>query len=135
MKKQIAIALAAGLLLSGSVESALAMWPFSSSWNVMWPFSSSTKASAPAQDTLSLTSTEQKTAWKDLNGNASAQSAPSGFQPIVGSAVPAAVQIEAISGKAASDTPAIKHYDFAIVSGKLLIVNPSDRKVAEVITG
>jgi hypothetical protein len=101
----------------------------------MWPFSSSTKASAPARDSLSLTTTEQKAVWKDLNGQSSIQSARSGFQPTVGAAVPSTVQIKPISGKAASDTPAIKPYDFAIVSGKLLIVNPSDRKVAEVITG
>jgi hypothetical protein len=53
----------------------------------------------------------------------------------VGSTVPSTVQIKPISGKAASDTPTVKPYDFAIVSGKLLIVNPSDRKVAEAIVG
>jgi hypothetical protein len=34
-----------------------------------------------------------------------------------------------------SAVPALRPYDFAIVQGKLLIVNPSDRKIAEVITG
>jgi hypothetical protein len=125
MKGRICIALAAGLLLSVSAESAVAMWPFSSS----------TKASAPARDSLSLTTTEQKTVWKDLHGQTSTQSAPSGFQATAGAAVPTALQIKPISGKAANDTPAIKPYDFAIVSGKLLIVNPSDRKIANVITG
>jgi hypothetical protein len=31
------------------------------------------------------------------------------------------------------DLPPLKPYDFAMVRGKLLIVNPSDRKVAEVM--
>ena len=39
--------------------------------------------------------------------------------------------IQAVTKKAAGDVPVL--YDFAIVSGKLLIVNPSDKKVAEVI--
>lgn len=36
--------------------------------------------------------------------------------------------------KAASDVPSLKPYDFAMLQKKLLIVNPADRKIAEVIT-
>ncbi len=37
--------------------------------------------------------------------------------------------------QAMSDVPVLNPYDFAMVQGKLLIVNPSDRKIAEMITG
>ena len=36
--------------------------------------------------------------------------------------------------KAASDVPALKPYNFAMLQKKLVIVNPSDHKIAEVIT-
>jgi hypothetical protein len=39
------------------------------------------------------------------------------------------------SEKAGRDLPMLKPYDFAIVHGTLVIVNPSDRIIAEVIQG
>jgi hypothetical protein len=36
--------------------------------------------------------------------------------------------------KAASDVPSLKGYDFALISGKFLIVNPTDKKVALVMS-
>ncbi len=45
------------------------------------------------------------------------------------------VRFSAVPSKAARDVPALRPYDFAMVQGKLLIVNPSDKKIAEVITG
>ena len=88
-----------------------------------------------AGDMLNLTTAQQKSAWSELNGQATHQTAPSGFQPIVGAVVPSTIKIQPVPEKAASDIPSLKPYDFALVQGKLLIVNPSDKKVAEVITG
>jgi hypothetical protein len=126
MKKQISVALAAGVLVVGA--SAVSAASLSQS-------SSSSTMSRPAGDTLSLTSMQQKAAWQDLNSKASKQNAPSGFQATVGAVVPTTVKIEPVPSKAATDIPALKSYDFAVVQGKLLIVNPSDNKIAEVITG
>jgi hypothetical protein len=86
-------------------------------------------------DTLSLTSAQQKEVWKDLNSQASRQTTPSGFKATIGSTVPTSIKVQPVPSKAAADIPALKPYDFAFVQGKLLIVNPSDRKIAEVITG
>jgi len=49
--------------------------------------------------------------------------------------VPSALKLELMSSKAAKDVPSLRSYDFAIVQGKLWIVNPSDRKIVEVIAG
>jgi hypothetical protein len=91
--------------------------------------------SKPAGDTLGLTSAQQKLVWRDLNGQATNQNAPSGFQPMVGAVVPSSIKIEPVPTKAATDIPSLKPYDFAMVQGKVLIVNPADKKVADVITG
>jgi hypothetical protein len=134
MNKKASIALATGLLLAGAAAASAAGQQSTSSPKMAPPPASSTM-SKPASDTLSLTSTEQKSAWKDLNGHVTNQNAPSGFQPKVGAAVPSSIKLEPIPAQAATDVPSLKSFDFAMVQGKLLIVNPSDKKIADVITG
>jgi hypothetical protein len=116
MKTQTTIAIVAAAMLSGiTVASAATIQP-------------------RAEDTLNLNSAQQKTAWNDLD-HASNQNAPPGFNEAAGAKVPTAVKISAVPIKAARDVSQLRPYDFAKVQGKLLIVNPSDRMVAEVIRG
>ena len=121
MKAQTAIALAAALLLSGATAASAEV-------------ASSHSGVAKAASKLTLTGTQQKTAWKDMS-SASTQTAPSGFNATTGAAVPSALKLSAIPSKTARDVPALRSYDFAKIQGKLLIVNPKDRMIAEVITG
>ena len=90
--------------------------------------------SPPAKDTLMLSNAQQKTAWHDLYTKALNQAAPSGFGAAVGAVVPKSVTTAPMPAKAASDVPALKPYNFAMLQKKLVIVNPSDHKIAEVIT-
>jgi hypothetical protein len=115
--------LAAAVLLAGAT---LAGVPASAAL-----FSSSTPKAA---DSLTLSTQDQQTAWNDLNG-AKTSSAPASFQPATSSAVPSTLTVHAIPAKTASAVPALRPYDFAKVNGKLLIVNPHDMMIAEVITG
>ena len=77
---------------------------------------------------------DQKTAWNDLN-SAKASNAPASFQPATSSAIPSTLTVHAIPAKTASAVPTLRPYDYAKVNGKLLIVNPHDMMIAEVITG
>jgi hypothetical protein len=124
MKARTALLLATTVLLSGVTAASAAS---------MSPASSSTM-SQHASDTLNLTSTQRKAALKDLNSEYVKQRLPAGFTAAVGSVVPSAIIIEPVPSKAASDVPSLRPYDFAVVQGKVLIVNPSDRKIADVIT-
>ena len=124
MKAQTAIALAAAALLSGVTAASAADIP-----------SSHSGMAVKASDTLSLNTTQQKTAWNDINKQASNQNPPADFTAVPGAVVPTTLKISAVPSKAARDVPSLRPYDFAMVQGKLLIVNPSDKKVAEVITG
>jgi len=49
--------------------------------------------------------------------------------------VPKGLTTAPVPAKAASAVPALRAYDFAMFKGQVLIVNPKDRKVAEVISG
>ena len=62
------------------------------------------------------------------------QKTPSGFEATPGAVVPSGVKIAPVPGKAARDVPALRRADFAMLQHKLLIVNPADKKIAEVIT-
>jgi len=123
-KTQSAIALVAALSLAAISAASAATVPSGTA---------ATKMAQPASDTLSLSSTQQKSAWNDLYVKSLNQKAPSGFEATIGAVVPSKVKIAPVTGKAASDVPALKSYDFAMLQHKLLIVNPRDKKIAEVI--
>ena len=123
MKSQTILAIAPAALVFGALLTAAP--------------ASAALFSSPApkpSDSLTLLSTQQKTAWNDLK-SAAASNAPSSFQPSTSSALPSTVKVHAIPAKAAHDVPALKPYDYAKADGKLLIVNPRDMMIAEVIGG
>jgi hypothetical protein len=124
-KIQTAIALVAALSLAGISAASAATTPNASA---------ATKMAQPASDSLNLAKPQQHTAWKDLYVKSLNQKTPSGFDAAVGAVVPKDVTIAPVTHKAATDVPALKSYDFAMLQHKLLIVNPSDKKIAEVIT-
>jgi hypothetical protein len=123
MRKQISVALAAGLLVAGaSAASAAGMKPLN-------PISS-----RQASDTLNLTSTQQQAAWKDLYMGSLNQTS-SNFNAKQGAVLPSGIVTAPVTTKASGDVPALKPFDFAMVNGKLLIINPSDKKIVDVISG
>jgi hypothetical protein len=85
-------------------------------------------------DRVSLTDTQQKKAYGDLFMPPFAQTPPSGFEATVGAVVPKSIATAPITPKAAADVPKLRLYDFAMIKNKLLIVNPLDNKIAEVVS-
>jgi hypothetical protein len=117
MRKFASAAIAAALLLSGvSVASA-----------------ASHMSTAAASDTLNLSATQQKSVWKDLSRHATNQSPPSGFNATVGQAIPSGISTYPLPRQAARDVPAVKPYRYAMLQDKVLLVNPADKKIADVV--
>lgn len=87
-----------------------------------------------AKDSLSLTRSQQRTAWRDLGKQASNQTASSNFTASVGATVPGDVTIQAVPANLAARVSSLKPYDYALLDNKLMIVNPNDKKVVDVIT-
>jgi hypothetical protein len=141
MHTRSSIALAAAALLAG-MSTAMAAPPENgkmapppaASTNTKMAPQANTKMAPPANDTLKLSKTEQSKAWHDLYTPSLNQKTPAGFSATVGAAVPSGVVTAPVTAKAASDVPALKPYKFAMVQKKLVIVNPSDQKIADVIT-
>jgi hypothetical protein len=133
MKEKLSLALAAAVLMAGvSGASAASTMSKSSSGSA----AKSAKMSTPAKasDTLNLTAAQRKKAWNDISKIASAQSAPKGFDIKVGATVPSTLLTSPVPVETANDVPALRPYNFAMLQKKIVIVNPNDKKVAEVIT-
>jgi hypothetical protein len=98
--------------------------------------SASSAMSQPvAADSLSLSVSQQQTAWKDISAQATKESAPPGFTANVGAAVPSDLATHPVPVSTSSKVPELRPYQYALLSsGKLLIINPTDKKIAEVIT-
>jgi hypothetical protein len=87
-----------------------------------------------AKDNLTLTRSQQRTAWKDLGKQASSQTAPPNFTASVGATIPGDITIQAVPAKVAARVSLLKPYDYARLNNKLVIVNPNDKKVVDVIS-
>ena len=124
MNTRTAIALAAAALLAGATAA---------------PSLAATSSSAakpnPSAAGLTLSKAQRKTAWNDLHGAAVTATPSAKYADKVGAKVPRTVPLMGMSSKAKQAVPKLKSYDFTMAQGKLLIVNPKSRKIAEVING
>jgi len=82
---------------------------------------------------LSLTSAQQKLAWKDVERSAMAQKAPADLTPRVGATVPNDVALKPVPADLGRQVSTLKPYDYALLKHKLLIVDPGNKKVVDVI--
>jgi hypothetical protein len=98
------------------------------------PMSKPSAMQSMARDNLTLTPSQQRIVWRDLGKQASNQTAPSNFTASVGATIPGDVTIKAVPAKVAARVSSLKPYDFARLNDKLVIVNPNDKKVVDVIT-
>jgi Protein of unknown function (DUF1236) len=86
-----------------------------------------------ASDTVTLSAAQRSAAWKDLSKRATNQGG-AGFDATIGTFVPDTVNIEPIPSDVTANNPSLKPYYFAIVDHKLVIVDPSNNVIADVLT-
>ena len=87
------------------------------------------------EDKLSLTSSQETTAWHDIAKQARKEKAPANFSTTVGTVVPGALMTYPVPITTASKVPTLRRYQYALLeNNKLLIVNPRDRKISDIIT-
>jgi hypothetical protein len=125
-----AIALLAGMSVAMAAGNGMSKSTTSGSGTM-----SSSTSKSMTKDSLSLTAAQQKTAWKDISSQATKEKAPSGFTAKVGEKLPSDITTRPVPVSTANKVPALRSYQYALLnSNKLLIVNPTDKKVAQVIT-
>ena len=95
-----------------------------------------------ASDDLVLTGAQERLIWRRLAAqnipNTGKQSASRAAVPsavaLFGEAVPPSVTLRALPANVTGQIPMVKPYAYTILGKQLLIVNPADRKVVDVIT-
>ena len=103
--------------------------------NKMSKESGAKPVSMTPKDKLSLTKEQEKTAWQDISKQARKESVPAHFAAKVGAAVPGGVMTYPVPMTTSSNMPVLRRYQYALLeNGSLLIINPDDNKIADVIT-
>jgi hypothetical protein len=118
----------ATILLIGSVGAATA-----ADHSAMSKQSSKPATASMTKDNLSLTTDQDKLAWNDLSKQAASQRARSNFSASIGTTVPNDLTLRSIPRTVASRLPTLKPYRYARLPNELLIVNPRDKKIVDVI--
>jgi hypothetical protein len=86
-----------------------------------------------ASDDLVLTGAQEQLIWQRLDRQSRSTTAPSALAASFGTAVPASVALHALPPSVTGPIPMVKPYQYTVQGGTLLIVNPSDRSVVDVI--
>jgi hypothetical protein len=84
-------------------------------------------------DTVILSAAQRRTVWNDLSKQASNQNV-AGFDAKIGTFVPNSVKAEPMPSKVTANNPSLQPYDFAMVNHKLVIVDPSNKVIADVLS-
>ena len=80
-----------------------------------------------------LTGAQEQLLWQRIGRNASSTT-PSGLISAVGATLPASVALRALPATVTRQVPAVRPYKYAILGKSLLIINPTDRVIVDVIT-
>jgi hypothetical protein len=84
-------------------------------------------------DTVILSAAQRRAIWNDLSKQATNQNA-AGFNAEIGTFVPNTVKIEPMPSKVTANNPSLQPYDFAMVNHKLVIVDPSNKVIADILS-
>jgi hypothetical protein len=83
--------------------------------------------------TLKLSAAQKEQIWKELGREATNAQTPSHTLK-VGQTLPDTMNPQSMPRKVANEVPAVKSYQYAMVNGQVLIVNPSTHKIAAIVT-
>ena len=128
MKTQLVISVAA-IALASTIGAASAAEHSSS----MSKSSEPSAMHSMAKPGLHLTKAQQKLAWRDIDRSSSTQSKPADFTPAVGAIVPRGIVLKPVPATLGRQVSALKPYDYARRGHEVLIVNPTDKEVVDVI--
>jgi hypothetical protein len=85
-------------------------------------------------DNLVLTGAQENLIWQRLGRRASAVAAmPAGFQPSLYGVVPPSVALHPLPAEVTRQIPMVTPYKYATLGNLLLIVNPADRTIVDII--
>jgi hypothetical protein len=124
MGKQLRCIAAALLLAAGSALPAAAQ-P-----NATHPGTETNPAAVPA---LKLTPEQKQTIYASISSQKQKETAPADFRAAVGAVVPQSVELQALPKTILELVPDLKNYEYAMVANQVLLVDPKNKQVVEII--
>ena len=89
---------------------------------------------ATSSDRLNLSNTQRHEIWQSLSKQAAKENAPAGFKAMVGETAPGSIKLQPLPGDVSSRVPAVKSYDYAMLQNQVLIVDPSSKKIVDIVS-
>jgi hypothetical protein len=83
---------------------------------------------------LKLTTTQRHEIYRAVSKQKMSQPIPAKFAAMVGETVPSSVKLNPLPASAVKQVPAAKSYNYARLGDDVILVNPSSKKVADIIT-
>lgn len=84
-------------------------------------------------DPLNLATSQRAEIWQNLSAQPKG-TPPAGFSPKVGEALPSTIGLKPLPSNVSNQVPTVKQDEYAILQNQLLIVDPSSKKIVDIIT-
>ena len=89
---------------------------------------------SPTWITDGLTGAQHQEILQGTSPQAVKESPPAGFKAEIGKVVPSSIKLQPMPKQVSEQVPAVKSFDFAMLQDQLLIVDPTSKKVIDIIT-
>jgi hypothetical protein len=100
----------------------------------MSPTAATASMAKASSGSLTLSKAQQKTIWQDVSKQNYNAKAPAGFTAKVGDKVPSSVMLHPLPTDITNAIAATRPYEYAMLDKNVLIVNPTDKTIVDVIT-
>lgn len=124
MKTPLRQPAAALLLLAGLA------WPAAAQEDKVHP---GTETNAMAVPALKLSSAQRQTIYTSISSQKQKETAPLDFRAAVGAVVPPSVELQELPKTIVELVPELKGFQYAMVANQVLLVDPKNKQVVEII--
>jgi Protein of unknown function (DUF1236) len=112
------------LLLLGGAAPAVAQDP---------PTHPGAEANPAGVPNLKLTGAQKQTIYSSISNQKQKETAPATFHAAVGAVVPGSVELQSLPKTIVELIPELKDYEYAMVANQVLLVDPKNKQVVEII--
>lgn len=92
-----------------------------------------TETNPAAMPDLKLTAEQRQTIYTSISNQKQKETAPPNFQATVGAVVPTSIETQPLPKTIVELLPTLKDYEYAMVANQVLLVDPKNKQVIEII--
>jgi hypothetical protein len=81
-----------------------------------------------------LTDAQRQEIWQGVSKQPTNKGLPAGFKAEVGGTLPGSIKMDPWPNDVSAAVPVVKPYDFAMAQGQVLIVDPSSKRIVDILS-